>query len=166
MAFVVEDGTGLEAANSYAAVSALDSYASERGIELPATEGSKQRLLILATEYADSLYAGRWSGQKSKARQSLQWPRYGASLSGHALDWSAIPRGIAQAICQLASDIHAGGSVNAVSDGTRIIREKVDVLEIQYADNGGNIARPAFPKFEAMIAPYLTSGGAFRVYRA
>ena len=77
MSLVVEDGTGLETANTYATIAEADSYHSDRGNSAwtEATEPAKTEALILATEYLDARYYFRWKGFKKREKQALEWPR-------------------------------------------------------------------------------------------
>lgn len=51
---IIENGSGVDNANSYADVTYLDSYASDRGFSIPTTEDDKEVFLIRAFDY---LYA-------------------------------------------------------------------------------------------------------------
>jgi fructose-specific component phosphotransferase system IIB-like protein len=87
-AIVVEDGTGLPNANSYASASTLITYCNDRAITLPA--GNLSGALIRATQYIEGNYRGRWAGSRTKYRglQSLSWPRFGAYVSdGSRIDY-------------------------------------------------------------------------------
>lgn len=48
---IIEDGTGVDNANSYADVAYLDSYASDRGFNIPTDDADKQVFLIRAFDY-------------------------------------------------------------------------------------------------------------------
>ncbi len=88
-AIVVEDGTGLANANSYASEAMFVTYCSDRAITIP--NGDVRAALIRATQYIESAYRGRWAGSRTKYRglQSLSWPRYGAYVDdGSRIDYS------------------------------------------------------------------------------
>ena len=80
MAFIVEDGTGLPNATSYASVAEFDAYWTDRGnttvVALP--DADKEVALILGTDWVDLKF--RWRGLKKEAdpgiaEQALEWPR-------------------------------------------------------------------------------------------
>lgn len=48
---IVEDGSGVDNANTYVDVAYLDSYASDRGFSIPTDEADKQVFLIRAFDY-------------------------------------------------------------------------------------------------------------------
>jgi len=80
MAFVVEDGSGLDNATSYIDEAFADDYFSDRGNTDWATLSStvKQQVLIKATDYIDKRFGIQFSGYPNYKTQRLQWPRYGA----------------------------------------------------------------------------------------
>src|ERR1043166_3715052 len=78
MPLIVENGTGVANANSYASVEQADDRLSARGntswADLDETE-QKIPALIQATDYLTLQYRLRWAGFKVRADQSLDWPR-------------------------------------------------------------------------------------------
>lgn len=76
MAFVVEDGTGVAGANSYASVAYADAYFLDRNVVAwaAATQQAKEGALIRATDYINSLPV-LWAGEQTYAHQELAFPR-------------------------------------------------------------------------------------------
>lgn len=78
---VVEDGTGLDTANSYVSIADADTYHELRGNAswTDATQDQKATALIHATEYLDMRWtfvgAVTFPGSPSDLAQALQWPR-------------------------------------------------------------------------------------------
>ena len=67
MSLIVEDATGLSTAESYLSVANADTYhASYTGSTAwsGASTGTKERALRRATQYLDSVYGGRWLGER------------------------------------------------------------------------------------------------------
>lgn len=77
MAFVVEDGTGVSNANSYALVADADAYWADRGNTAWAalSNSNKQIALVKATDYIDNRFGGRMIGTKATETQALEFPR-------------------------------------------------------------------------------------------
>jgi hypothetical protein len=74
MAFLVEDGTGLSASNSYATVAEYKAYLDDRGVTYAGLVNSDiEKLLIKATDYIDQRFT--FIGQRSGSDQALSWPR-------------------------------------------------------------------------------------------
>src|SRR6266478_5081537 len=90
-AIVVEDGTGLPNANSFASEGMLNTYCSDHAITIP--NGDARAALIRATQYIEGNYRGRWPGARVKYRglQSLSWPRFGAYANDESrINYSAL----------------------------------------------------------------------------
>lgn len=86
MAFVVEDGTGLATANSYAAVVDADAYFAERNqAAWSGTQAQKEAALILATDYIDGRFWGQFLGVQATDTQALSWPRTGTVYASDAV---------------------------------------------------------------------------------
>lgn len=148
MAFVVEDGTGLPDANSYASVAEADAYHADRGNTAWAgIEVVKESALVRATDYIEQVYSGRWKGARLTDNQALEWPRTAAE---------GIPSHIKQAVFQLALEGVSGANLNPTL-GRAIKRRKVDVIETEYMDNAkaGN-TRPAI---DGLLRAYLVGVG-------
>lgn len=165
MAIVVEDGTGIENAETYATVAELEAYAAKRGLTLTTnTEANKERLLRLASDYIESkLY--RLAGYKSHQRQALAFPRFGIWIDGYEIAGNVIPQRLKDAQIQLAIDIETSNPF-VIGDGREVIREKIDVLEVEYSSSGRTAVLPVFSKFEALFRVFYASGGGLQFSRA
>ena len=168
MALVIEDGTGVPNANSYVTVEEMRSYALMRGVELPDDDAAVEALAIVAMDYLEaqrSRYQGR---QVFPGVQFLQWPREGVVLDCHyALPSNIIPRELKAAQMQLAMESFSGLVLLPSSDGRVVKREKVDVIEVEYATGdeigpGGSMSSPSFPAVDALLEPLFNAcGGGF-----
>lgn len=78
MTLIVENGSGVANANSYASVAQADARLLVRGnADWDALDtDAKEMALILATDYMTSKYRLRWSGYRALLSQSLDWPRF------------------------------------------------------------------------------------------
>ena len=126
----------------------LTAYATARGITI---SGNKAVLLQKALDW---LELQPFSGEKYDEDQELEFPRD---------DDDEVPDKIktAQMVCALIYD--AGGDpLAAISK--KVIREKVDVLEVQYSESSSS--NDLYPQLSLLLAPYLTVGGSgFNVVR-
>ena len=75
MALILEDGTGLADANSYAAVAAFRAYWAERGVAITATDAEIEAALIRSTDYIDATYV--FHEVPLSGDQALENPRDG-----------------------------------------------------------------------------------------
>lgn len=131
---IIEDGTGVANANSYATDAELKAYANLRGKSVPATQPEREALLVLAMDYIESM-RDSYKGEKTDYTQSLQWPRAGVTVDGYVIDYNSIPAEIKNAQIEAAIlsntvELFQTGLVNNVT------REKVDVIEVNYSQNG------------------------------
>lgn len=140
MAFVVENGTGLTTANSFASVAAADTYHTDRGNTAWAAldNAVKQNLLIKATDYLMNSAVFPWKGTAKTATQALVWPRTGViETNGLAVADNAVPYKVMLATADLAliantTTLQPVGTTAAAG----VKRRKVDVLEVEYFQEG------------------------------
>lgn len=159
MALVIENGSLVAGANSYVAVEDARAYADARASILPAGDAEVEAALIVAMDYLESLRA-QYQGQKvDPALQSLQWPRTGVVIDGWQVPTDHIPKELKDAQCQLALEVSAGTDLMPTGDGREVIREKVDVLETEYAPGAGGAPQPYLAKVMAFLEPLMSAGG-------
>ncbi|MGF7160259.1 hypothetical protein FHS85_001882 [Rhodoligotrophos appendicifer] len=103
--FIVEDGTGLADATSYATVEDADDYlvvnphAWSAWADLPAS--AKEYLLRWATRELDQ--RARWQGRKTVANSALAWPRaFVPGTECRFLASDAVPLQVKQATIEMA----------------------------------------------------------------
>jgi len=166
MAFVVETGAGVPNANSYASVSAADSYVADRGIAgwSTLTTTLKEQALINATDYLEATYRDAWKGNRITATQSLSWPRSNVIVDGFLLDANIVPLPVVYSCVEMA--VRAAGGETLIADqGQRVKREKIDVIEIEYQDYSDPTQR--YPFVNRMLSAYLlsSSDGSFSQVR-
>lgn len=159
MALIVEDGTGLAAAESYISVTDADTYiASFKGANATwdvATVAAKEIAARQATQYLDGKYA--WKGQKEYATQALDWPRaYAYDETG--TEYSGVPVKLEQATAETMFLIVTGATITeTVSRGTQVKREKVGEIEVEYMD--GAAQQPEYPEVNRLLSDLTIAGG-------
>jgi hypothetical protein len=167
MALVIENGSLVAGANSYVSVAEARAYAAARASTLPEDNAEVEAALIVAVDYLESLGA-KYQGKKvDPATQELQWPRQSVEIDGWQVPVDTIPKQLKNAQIQLAIENAAGVDLMPTGDGREVIREKVDVLETEWAPGSGGAAQPVFPKVEALLTPLMSAGfGGIKVKRA
>ena len=138
MALIVEDGTGLSNAESYASVSFVTQYATDRGLVWStAVEADNEAALRRATVWLDARYRNRFVGYKINRRdQALEWPRHDAyDRNGDYISYLTVPVEVAKANAEAAILELANPGVLSplITTGEIARRIKVDVIEIEYA---------------------------------
>jgi hypothetical protein len=161
MPFVVEDGSGLPDATSYASTDFFDNYTDDRGYAVGT--GDTEQALIRATQVLDATYARRFTGTRTNGReQALEWPRSGATdIAGNAIPDDEIPIEILEATAELAlrevtvpgstmPDLARGGSIRSLRAGS---------VAIEYGANASSTT--IFSLINGILAPLIGSLGAF-----
>lgn len=159
MGIIVEDGDGIEDANSYASEDDLGTYSDDRGITL--ASGDAEAALIRATAFIDARYGSSFAGyQKSGRSQGLQWPRSAAYDAG---DWlipeDEVPKEVIQATCEAAireltspnslmPDLERGGAIQSIRAGS---------VGITYASNASS--KTTFTLIDGILSNVLTGNG-------
>jgi len=105
MTLVVEDGTGISTANSYATAAEGDTYWSDRGGETvwdASSTAVKEAGLVKGTQYIETRFGHRILGSPEFTVQALEFPRlylydrYGVLIEGvpDKLKWATIEYGV------------------------------------------------------------------------
>lgn len=140
MAFTPEDGTGISGANSFTTLAAAVAFWDDRGAPAAwasAGGGDRQKALVKATDYLNSLDRFPYRGTKATRAQRLQWPRVGATeRNGSAIPDNEVPVEVAEATAAVAALILAGVDLQPVlKRGGAIRRKRTDVLETEFFDD-------------------------------
>jgi hypothetical protein len=164
MALIVENGTGLANAESYISVVDATTYHANRGNAAWAALDSdtvREQALRKATDYMEQVYRLQWKGSRVTNTQALSWPRYDVEREDGS-GWyasDAVPNEVKNACAELA--LKASADDLSPDLGQGIIREKIDVIEVEYDKNS-----PQYTQYRAvnnMLAPLLNGlSGAFR----
>lgn len=169
MALRIEDGSIVAGANSYVTVAEFVAFAQTRGEVVPTTDAEVEPLLIGAMDYLESFRSQFSGSQVEPGVQDLQYPRVGSTVDGLDFPSDKIPKELKNAQCQLGIDKYLIGDLAPTETGYAVAKEKVDVLEVEYA-TGGRLsgsaapAAPTFPKADKWLEPLL-KGNWFRSVR-
>ena len=165
MALNIETGTGSPTAQSYAAVVDLEAFAAARGIELPAALQDKERLLLNAMDFLESL---RYAGARMTREQALSWPRKNVTVDGFALADDEIPREIKEAQIQAAVDsmtVPLMPTAAAATKGAVLETSVEGAVSIKYAapSTSSSIgalgpAGASLPRLTSLLRGFLYSG--------
>lgn len=133
---IVEDGTGLANADSYASVEFADDYFSARGVskwsDLDAE--SKEQILVKATDYIDSVF--QWKGKKLYESQSLRFPRMNLR-DYEGCEIKGIPLCLKQAVCDAALITSEGAELFETAEHNGdVVSETITTLSFTYSKNG------------------------------
>lgn len=104
MALVIENGSGVPGAESFATADELVTYAVNFGKVIPAEPIQLEALLRRAALQMNAL---PWKGGAAHRDQPLSWPRAGVKRNGWVLPHNQIPPQIKAGQMALAAEIHA-----------------------------------------------------------
>ena len=168
MALTVESGSGSATADSYISLTDAATRHTNLGNTAWAALASdtvREQYLRRATEYMEGAYRLRWKGYRKTATQALSWPRSFVYLEPfvqgavgsypYLVSDTTVPNEVKNACADLA--LKAATVTLAVDLGQAVVREKIDVIEVEYDKNA-----PAYTQYRAidmMLATYLKSGG-------
>lgn len=159
MTLIIEDGSNVPNANSYATVEELRTFAGERGISVPADDVEVEALLIRAMDYIETL-DGRFYGVRGYDDQPLSWPRY------RNYAYTGIPADIKKAQIVLAIAAQTIDLFpNESGTESSATRQTVGPITVEY-DTSSRTNRPRIPQADALLSPYFTVGyGQLRVVK-
>lgn len=178
MALIVEDGTIISGAESYESVLNCDTYWAARASDplFAAWDAggtpAKEEALRISTQEVDAEQEANWKGDKSTARQDLDWPRFNAfDSSGHAYENDEIPVELMSYICERAArymdNITTGliPDVDAPAGGIQRERIKAGPVELDTTYSGSASPVKSYFKLDVLLNS-LIQGGGTRVIRA
>lgn len=125
MAIIIEDGTQVVGANSYATVAQLATYAADRHVTVTAAGA------VLLIKAMDALEHKNFVGTKANPDQALQWPRLGVQIDGYNIASNTIPANLINSQIELAIAID-GGDNPLANQGRETVREKIGDIEVEY----------------------------------
>lgn len=154
MALIIEDGTIVSDANSYATVSEARAYASLRGVTLSATDSIVETYLVKAGDYLNMI--DNFRGDATEFEQSMNWPRSGVIIGLNAVSSNAIPASIKKAQMQLVLHLSDGIDLVPITTGNFIVREKIGPLDTVYSESINTDPAPTMPLVDALLAPFIS----------
>ena len=160
MTFIVEDNTGLIDANSFVSIEYADSYFGDRGnIDWGgvSTFDAKRSLLIIATDYIETVYAQAFTGKRYSEGQALSFPRY---VDGKKCD---VPDRLKKAVCELA--VKAIEEPLLEDTGKNTIEETVGSITVKYSEYGSQTTQ--YNAVFKLLQPYISvlSSSAYKAVR-
>jgi hypothetical protein len=142
---ILEDGTGVAGANTYALLATVETYHTDRANTAWTSvvyDDPKVAAILRAMSY---LEAQPWVGQPLNivgwsSGQSLQWPRGYVMMDGYDWPTDEVPPKVVQALCEAALvELSKPGALSvALERGGAVKREKIDVIETEYFDGASS----------------------------
>lgn len=163
MALVIEDGSIVAGADSFATAAELVTYAANYGRTIPSETAAQESLLRRA---ALQMSAMSWKGGLVDELQSLSWPRYDVYRDNWLVPSDSIPAQIKAGQMALAAEIHADDLAPPDLKVGAIESEKVGPISSTYAKAAAYIARPAATRQSyAQFGPFLEASNQVKLVR-
>ncbi len=153
MSLIKEDGTGVAGANTYASDADLTTYATARGITVPATSAEREALLLKAMDYIESLDYKFLGNRVTGIAQSLLWPRDNVYFYGDIFSKTAIPAELVKAQIVLAIAAQTIDFFPIVTADQRNVKRKtVGPITIEYSSTAAQQnTSPYIPQAHAYL---------------
>ncbi|MFK3794726.1 DnaT-like ssDNA-binding protein [Pseudomonas sp. NPDC088444] len=140
MALVIEDGSIVPGAESYATAAELVTYAANFGRTIPDDILTQEALLRRAALQMESL---PWKGQATYSTQSLAWPRGGVCRQRWEIPANVIPPQIKAGQMALATEIYADDLVDPATKQGAIVSETVGPISTTFASASTIVTKAA-----------------------
>jgi hypothetical protein len=162
--FVVEDGTGLDDANSYCSVDFADDYHTDHGNPTDwstANLSNKEAALRQATEAINLGFD--WKGTAINSTMALAWPRYNVEdENSYTMPADEVPVEVKNATAYLALKVVEGDTLlpdHEIEAGVKQKKEKVGPLEESTTYFSAETPNKEYQKVEAMLRHLIVSWG-------
>lgn len=133
MTLIVEDGSGVTNANTYADIDTVDAYHAALGQSTwTGTDAAKEASILRAMRFIENQ---QYIGIKEDDDNSLEWPRWDAwDRNGYLILNDVVPQNIVNALCEsaLVELVSPNALRTTLVRGNAIKRQKVDVIETEY----------------------------------
>ncbi|MDB5995259.1 MAG: hypothetical protein JWP42_2395 [Pseudomonas sp.] len=162
---IIEDGTGVAGADSYATVADLVSYATRYGVTIPDDVVAQEALLRRSALTMDGM---KWKGCRAGGEQALAWPRREVVIDGEIKPSNYIPARIQYGQMALAAEIYTDDIDPVDQRKGAVILDRVEgAVTREYAviSNTSNRLMPAAPDRPSatQFADYLQRRGLFAI---
>lgn len=158
MPLLIENGSNVAGANSYATRAEIIAYAAARGVTIADANASD----VFAINAMDYIELKEFKGDPTygvvSIDQPLQFPRKNITIGLVTLAEDAIPLAIKNAQCELAMQNSTGIDLMPTrAAGPSIKREKLDVIETEFFETK-DFVEPLLPRVDALLKPFVSVG--------
>lgn len=162
MALIVEDGSIVANANTFATVAECRAFAADRGLSLPVVDSDVEKLLVKAGDFLIQLEE-KFQGQRQDPSQALPFPRDSLLMFGEDFA-GTIPAILKQGQCRLAYDA-SQADLQATGSGRVVKKKTVGPLSTEYDDSASNPQVNPTAAL-AILQPLFKRGSTLALFRA
>jgi hypothetical protein len=171
MSLIIETGSIVANANSYASLATVTAYHLDRNNTAWAAEAHDEVQEAAILRAMDYIEAQNWLGMAymgpvgGVGYQPLQWPRVDVVVGGYELRCDEVPPKVISALCEaaLVELVTPGALSVALERGGAVIREKVDVIETEYAS--GAPATTVYQTIRQHLRGLVAGGNSIQLVR-
>ncbi len=166
MSLIVEDGSGLTMAESFASIASADAYIENRygagSAWSTKSDIQKEQSLRLATEFLMNRFRGRWKGTLKTTSQALPWPRIEVEdEEGHLRDSTILPPELVYATIEAAKRIAEGVTLEEdLKRGGHVESVQVGVLSKKMSASASPETR--YTRIERLLSGLVKGGNGYR----
>ena len=158
---VIEDGTIVANANSFATDAEFKAYANIRNFNVPATQPDREALLVLAMDYLASKESGM-KGCRVSATQELVYPRSGVCTNNFTVASTDIPSCLKKAQMELAIQSNES-SLLITGTVQNLASFSLDGVISESYFSGGNWEQVRTDRADAYLDPLLVNNGSSNI---
>lgn len=165
MPLIVEDGSRVAGANTYADVATVDAYHAERGnADWTGEDATKEAAILRAMTYIEGL---SWRGVKATQAQLLEWPRgYMEDRNGYAINSDVVPTVVVHALCEAAlRELVAAGATMPDASRDDVLNSMEIAGAIKMAWSQSAPTRTDFPIIKTLLKGLIAPSGGARLVR-
>lgn len=166
MAIVIEDGSSVDGANSFATVEEAQEFATSRGITTLNVDADAERSLLLAMDYIET-FESSFAGLRTYVGQIVPFPRSNLYVNGELLENDAIPWQIKKVQILAAIEASKGTLLMPTvsgADNARIKREKVGPIETEY-ENSIPVGYFSSPQIDSLLSALFGAMSGLQIRR-
>ena len=151
MALILEDGTGVANANTYADLATIRAYAKLRGVTLSADDAILEAHVHKSMDYLEG---------KKLGLLSVTWPLKNNKFHNKIALSETLAR-LSQAIAQLCMEQHDGVDLSPTRTDAFVVEETVGPLTTKFSDRhgGGEGNAPEMPAVDNLLKPLTGARG-------
>ena len=154
---IIEDGTIVASANSFATDAEFKLYANIRNFDVPATQPDREALLMLAMDYLQGKEL-EMKGSRVSAAQELMYPRIGVCTNNFTVAYTDIPSSLKKAQMELAAQANESSLlVNGTSQN--LASFSVDGVYSESYHSGGSWEQVRTDRANVYLDPLLVNNG-------
>lgn len=157
MALIVEDGTGVANANTYADVAFVRAYALARGTALSSDNDAVSAHILRAMDYLES---------KRLGLLSVTWPLPDGKLCGSVPQAETLAR-LKNGLARLCMEQHNDVDLAPTRTDAFITEETIGPITTKFSEKlgGGAGSAPDMPGVDAILAPLVSACGQVSLLR-